>query len=138
MSSKTKKSERIDSEQREQYEYAHNRIKQKRNLFRHFIFFLAGSVLFIVLSAILHLGEEFLVEDWYIWAILIWFFIFLVHIFNVFIINTFMGKEWEDRQVEKLKNKQTERIAKLQKRVDSEFESPKKIDEVQTPLPPNQ
>ena len=39
MFSKAKKTERIDAEQREQYEYARRRINQKKNLMRHFILF---------------------------------------------------------------------------------------------------
>lgn len=137
MFSKTKKSERIDAEQREQYEYARRRIKQKRNLLRHFVFFLAGSVIFIILSAFLDVGNEIL-KDWYIWAILVWAFFFLVHGFNVFVLNTFMGKEWEDRQLEKLKAKQAERLAELQKKVEADLnlppEQPKPLEPIQTPL----
>jgi len=125
MFSKAKKSERIDSEQREQYEYARRRIKQKKSLMRHFILFLVGSLLFIILNEFLKIGKDFFIKDWYIWAILIWTFIFLVHLFNVFVMNKFMDKEWEDRQLEKLKARQTERIAELQKKVDSELQLPK-------------
>lgn len=119
MLSKSKKQERIDAEHREQYDYARRRIKQKKNLLRHFIFFLAGSVLFIILSAMLEIGNDLFGDNWYVWAILIWLFFILVHTFNVFILNTFMGKEWEDRQLEKLKRKQVERLAKLQKKVEA-------------------
>lgn len=118
MLSKTKKQERIDAEQREQYDYARRRIRQKKNLLRHFIFFLAGSILFIILN-VLEIGNDILGNDWYIWAILIWLFFILIHVFNVFVLNTFMGKEWEDRQLEKLKRKQIERLAKLQKKVET-------------------
>ena len=143
MFSKAKKSERIDAEQREQYEYARRRIKQKKNLMRHFIFFLAGAVLFIVLDAFLKVGEDVLVKNWYVWAILIWAFIFLIHALNVFLMNSFMGKEWEDRQLEKLKVKQAQRMAELQKQVDQELQLPTKHDFSQerdllnNPLPPD-
>src|SRR5690606_18352425 len=112
------KTERIDPEQREQYEYARRRIKAKKSLMRHFIVFLVGSVLLILINPILGYGENFFIKDWFIWAILIWTFIFLIHLFNVFVMNKFMGKEWEDRQMEKLKLRQAERIAELQKKVD--------------------
>ena len=114
MFSKSKKSHGIDAESREQYEYARSRIVQKKNLMRHFIFFLAGSVLFIILDEGLNMGEQLLGNGWYIWAILIWAFFLMVHSLNVFLMNTFMGKEWENRQLEKLKAKQVERIALLQ------------------------
>ncbi|WP_310991315.1 2TM domain-containing protein [Aequorivita marina] len=143
MFSKAKKSERIDAEQREQYEYARQRIKQKKNLMRHFILFLVGSVLLIIINPVLGYGNDILFKDWFIWAILIWTFIFLVHLFNVFVMNKFMSKEWEDRQLEKLKARQAERIAELQKKVDSELqlpnspeETPKKK-ELNNPLPPD-
>ena len=144
MFSKSKKSEGIDSEQREQYEYARRRISQKKILMRHFIFFLAGSVLFIVLDAALKVGEDFLGKNWFVWAILIWAFIFLIHSLNVFLMNNFMGKEWEDRQLEKLKKKQAERMAEIRIKADQEFPLPNKSDpfkekendEFNNPLPP--
>lgn len=143
MFSKTKKSERIDAEQREQYEYARRRIKQKKNLMRHFILFLVGSVLLIIINPLLGYGKDFFIKDWFIWAILIWTFIFLVHLFNVFVMNKFMGKEWEDRQLEKLKARQAERMAELQKKLDTELQLPttppdtSKKNELNNPLPPD-
>ncbi len=143
MFSKTKKSERIDAEQREQYEYARRRIKQKKNLMRHFILFLVGSVLLIIINPLLGYGKDFFIKDWFIWAILIWTFIFLVHLFNVFVMNKFMDKEWEDRQLEKLKVRQAERMAELQKKLDTELQLPttppdtSKKNELNNPLPPD-
>jgi len=115
MFSKKKNKERVDSEQREQYEYARKRIKQKKNLMRHFIVFLLGSVFLIIINPVLGYGNDFFIKDWFVWAILIWLFIFLIHLFNVFVMNRFMGKEWEDRQLEKLKAKQEARINELKK-----------------------
>jgi len=115
MFSKNKNKERVDSEQREQYEYARKRIKQKKNLMRHFIVFLLGSVFLIIINPVLGYGDDFFIKDWFVWAILIWLFIFLIHLFNVFVMNRFMDKEWEDRQLEKLKAKQEARINELKK-----------------------
>lgn len=143
MFSKAKKTERIDAEQREQYEYARQRIKQKKNLMRHFIVFLVGSVLLVIINPLLGYGNEFFIQDWFIWAILIWTFIFLVHLFNVFVMSKFMGKEWEDRQLEKLKARQAERMAELQNKVDAELQLPTKPtytterNELNNPLPPD-
>lgn len=124
MFAKTKNPEKIDSEQREQYNYARKRITQKKNLMRHFIAFLVGSIFIIIINPLLGYGNEIFFQDWYIWAILIWGFIFLVHTLNVFVLNSFMGKEWEDKQLEKLKVKQAEKILELQKRVDNELQLP--------------
>ncbi|MEM7185008.1 MAG: 2TM domain-containing protein [Bacteroidota bacterium] len=113
MFSKNKPKDRIDPEQREQYEYARKRINQKKRLMRHFVIFLAGSLLLIIINPVLGIGKDFFIKDWFVWAILIWALLFLIHVFNVFITNKFMGKEWEDRQLEKLKAKQEARIAEL-------------------------
>ncbi|MFT5102956.1 MAG: hypothetical protein ACI86C_000604 [Candidatus Latescibacterota bacterium] len=115
MFSKTNKTARIDSEQREQFEYARARVMQKKGLMRHFIVFLVGSVLLIIINPILGYGTDFFIKNWFIWAILIWAFLFLMHVFNVFIMNSFMGKEWENTQMEQLKAKQVARIAELKK-----------------------
>jgi uncharacterized membrane protein YcjF (UPF0283 family) len=115
MFSKTKKTERLDTEQREQYEYARARIKQKKRLMQHFIVFLVGSLLLVIINPILGYGDKFFIKNWFVWAILIWTFLLLIHVFNVFITHKFMGKEWEDRQLEKLKAVQQQRISELKK-----------------------
>ncbi len=115
MFSKNKNTEKLDSESREQFEYARKRISQKKALMRHFVFFLAGAILFIILDAVLNMGHEILMPGWFVWAIIIWAFFLIIHLFNVFITNKFMGKEWEDKQLEKLKAKQEVRVAELKK-----------------------
>ncbi|MBX2829417.1 MAG: 2TM domain-containing protein [Flavobacteriaceae bacterium] len=117
MFSKGNKSSRIDPEQREQYEYARKRVKQKKRLMQHFILFLAGSVLLIIVNPILGIGKDFVIGNWFVWAILIWALFFLIHLLNVLLLSKFMGREWEDRQIEKLKAKQEARIAELEKEV---------------------
>ena len=120
MFSKTKKTVKIDSEQREQFEYAQARIKQKKHLMRHFIFFLVGSIFLVTIQFFPNFGANVFMKGWSIWVLLIWVFLFLIHVFNVFIMNTFMSKEWEHKQLSKLKLKQEKRILDLQKRVEKE------------------
>ena len=124
MFSKTKKKEKIDVEQREQFEYAQARVKQKKKLMRHFIVFLVGSIFLIVINPVLGYGDDFFIKNWFVWAILIWAFIFFIHLFNVFIMNTFMGKEWERNQLVKLKEKQERRILELQEKINKELPIP--------------
>ncbi len=117
-----KKNETLDPGQRELYEYASQRIKQKKRLMRHFILFIAGSILLIIINPILGIGNDFFIKNWFVWAILLWTFFFLVHALNVFVMNRFMGKEWENRQLEKLKIKQEQKIEKLQQEIDSNIQ----------------
>jgi amino acid permease len=124
MFSRKKSTDIEDIEQREQYQYARARIKQKKRLMQHFIVFLGGSIIAIILDLIMGIGDEFFIKHWFAWFILIWAFILLIHFFNVFILNRFMGKEWEDRQLEMLKAKQEKRILKLQQKVEKEMPLP--------------
>ena len=139
MFSKNKNTDPQQLEQREQYDYARNRIKQKKRLMQHFIVFLAGSILLIIINPVLGIGKDFFIKDWFIWAILLWAFLFIVHLLNIFFMNRFMGKEWENRQLEKLKVKQEKKIAQLQQKVEKELPSPelKKNEESQSQTPEN-
>lgn len=102
--------------QHEQYENARKRVKQKKRLYFHFVFFVLGSIIFTVLNKALHIGEDF-ITNWYIIAITIWTFLFLLHIVNVFITNRFFGKEWERIQTEKILAKHDKKVAILEKKV---------------------
>ena len=125
MFSNNKKAERIDSEQREQYDYARRRIKQKKRLMQHFIVFLAGCILLIIINPILGIGKDLIIQDWFVWVILIWALLFLIHLLNVFVMNRFMGKEWEDRQLERLKALQEQRVTELKTQLELQTEKNK-------------
>jgi hypothetical protein len=118
MFSKNKSEAIVDREQHEQLEYAHKRIKQKKNLYVHFILFLIGSVFLILINKILKYGEEY---NWFIWAITFWAFLFVIHIVNVYVAQKFMGIEWEREQREKLIAKQRQRIKELQIEIETDF-----------------
>ena len=122
MFSKSKKDSREEAEQREQYEYARRRIQQKKGLLSHFIYFIAGSIILAIIYLVLGIGKEFNFLDypWFVWAIVLWAFLLLTNVFNVFVKNRFMGKEWEDRQLEKLKKLQEVKIASLEKQAEKE------------------
>lgn len=105
----------IDKGQLQLIENAQRRIKQKKRLYLHFIFFLIGSVLIIVLNLVVGLGKSIkpFGTDWFVYIILIWLVLLLYHTFKVFITNRFLGKEWEQNQLEKLVSLQKERIEKI-------------------------
>ena len=115
MFGKKKSTPQINKDQLELLENAQKRIKQKKGLYIHFIFFLIGSVFLIIANTVLGIGKEvtFLGKEWFLFAILIWLFFLIYHVFNVFITNKFMGKAWERKQMEKLVSKQQVRIDKI-------------------------
>ncbi|SHG82676.1 2TM domain-containing protein [Flagellimonas flava] len=118
MFSKKKPQNPVDLEQHELLEHAQKRIRQKKRLFSHFVVFLIGSVFLILINKILKYGEAY---DWFIWAILLWAFLFLIHAFNVFVTHKFMGQKWERKQRERLVAKQKQRIAEIQKEIETDF-----------------
>lgn len=140
MFSKKKNTSKLDADQRELYENARRRTLQKKRLFQHFVIFLVGAVLLIIVNVVIGFREDFmpLGYNWFVWAILLWTFIFLIHAVNVFITSSFMGKEWEQQQMEKLVRKQKDKIAELEKRAEREYPIPaeKRTDRTDPGKPP--
>ncbi|MGB5819633.1 MAG: 2TM domain-containing protein [Saonia sp.] len=118
MFSKNKKETKINLQQHELLESAQTRIRQKKRLYTHFVVFLVGSVFLILINKILKYGEEY---NWFVWAITFWAFLLAIHTFDVLVTKKFMGKEWERQQREKLVLKQKQRIAELQKEIETDF-----------------
>ncbi|MGX1928855.1 2TM domain-containing protein [Flagellimonas sp. 2504JD4-2] len=118
MLSKKKSENTVDIEQHELLEKAQKRVRQKKRLFSHFVMFLIGGVLLLLANKILKYGEAY---DWSVWAILLWTFLLLLHTFNVFVTHKFMGKDWERLQRERLVQKQKQRIAEIQKEIETDF-----------------
>lgn len=131
-----KTTSQIDPEQKELIEHAQSRVKQKKRLYYHFVLFLAGAILMIIMNLALNLGKDTKLFDkpWFVWAILLWSFFLLVHVINVFVLGAFMNKKWEDVQIEKLVQKQKDKIAQLQETIDADMPLPEK----KSPLPKSQ
>ncbi len=118
MVSGNKTTSKIAAEQHEQLEYAQRRIVQKKRLFTHLIVFLVGSLFLYAINKFLKYGEEY---DWFIWAITFWAFLFILHAVNVLVTRKFLSKDWERRQREKLVQLQKDRIAEIQKEIETDF-----------------
>lgn len=138
MNSRKNSSSKIDPEQRELIERAQERARQKKRLYQHFIVFLIGSVILILVNVIFEIGTDInpFGIDWFVWAIIFWALLLIAHAFNVFITNKFLGKDWENRQVEKLVAKQRERIDELQRKVERDHPLPKKTEPFIPPSTP--
>lgn len=123
MFGKKKQTPQIDQEQLELITNAQQRIKQKKRLYIHFIVFLIGSVVLIILNTVLGIGEQttFFGKEWFVYAILIWLSFLVYHVINVYITHRFMGKDWEKRQLDTLVSKQKLRIEELKSKVEKEY-----------------
>lgn len=107
----------LSAEQHARLEYAQHRIRKKRKLFRHVVFFLVGAVFLVALNKILHYRAAY---NWYLWVLGGWAFLLAVHVVNVYITDRFMGPAWEREQRDKLLRLQQERIAKLEAQIAAE------------------
>ena len=116
------KTSHIDDNTIELLENAQNRVRQKRNVYRHFIFFLfiSGFILFVDLA--LYVGENLIFFDysWSIWIVLIWSFILLYHLFDVFVSKRIISKKWVSAQKSHLIKVQQEKIKSLKKDIEKE------------------
>ena len=110
----------MEALQHEQYEYARKRIRQKKNVFFHFIFFVTGSFFLMLINKVLKVGQP---ESWWKWAALAWMFIFVLHFIKVFVTDSFMNKNWERHQIDKLVAMQQRRMQKIQAELDAEKEN---------------
>jgi hypothetical protein len=107
----------MDNLQHEQYEYARNRIRQKKNVFRHFILLIVGGLFLYVINKCLNVDQA---DDWYAWGITLWAFFFVLHFMKVFITDSFMNKNWERHQIDKLVSMQQKKMQKLQAELDAD------------------
>jgi len=116
------KTSHIDDNTIELLENAQKRVRQKRNVYRHFIFFLfiSGFILFVDLA--LSVGENLIFFDysWSIWIVLIWSFILLYHLFDVFVSKRIISKKWVSAQKSHLIKVQQEKIRSLKKDIEKE------------------
>jgi hypothetical protein len=107
----------MEKEQHEQYEYARNRIMQKKRLYFHFVFYILGSLFMFVANYLEAFGYT---SNWAIWIITLWTFLFVLHFIKVYITNRFMDKNWERDQINRLIGLQQQKITELQAQIDKE------------------
>lgn len=112
----------IDAEQLELIQNAQQRIRQKKRLYIHFIVFLIGALFLVIANLVLGIGESVKIFqiDWFVFAIIGWLAILIYHLCNVFITHKFMGKNWEQKQLDKLVALQQVRIEKLKNKFEKE------------------
>jgi biopolymer transport protein ExbB/TolQ len=108
----------MQKEQYELYEYARNRLKQKKGLYFHFVLFTLGSIFLFIANHFEAFGVK---SSWCIWAIAIWGFLFILQFIKVYITDRFMNKNWEREQIDKLVAKQQTKIDQLSTKIDDDF-----------------
>ncbi len=105
----------MEKELHEQYEYARNRIKQKKRLYYHFVLFMLFSIFLITTAFFFNTGLNI---QWCIWGITLWLFFFILHFIKVFITDRFMNKRWERDQIDRLVALQQKKIEQLKSKIE--------------------
>jgi len=80
----------MEPNQHELYEYARDRIRQKKRLFQHFIVFVIGCVFLFAANHLLSYHDE---TNWWIWVASLWCCLFVFHVIKVLITDSFMNKK---------------------------------------------
>lgn len=113
----------IDVDQKELFKNANRRVKQKKRLVYHLVFFIAGIVVLLFINLVLEYKINFKPLDlpWYVSVALIWGFFLIAHAINVFFVEKLMGRAWEEEYMNKLVEKQLIKLKKLQKKVDKKY-----------------
>lgn len=107
----------MNLEQHEQYEYARSRIKQKKRLYYHFVFFSLSSLFLFIAYRFFDVGAA---SHWGVWGITFWAFLFVLHFIKVFITDRFMNKNWERDQIDRLVALQQKKISQLERQIENE------------------
>jgi phosphotransferase system glucose/maltose/N-acetylglucosamine-specific IIC component len=107
----------MDTEQYELYENARRRLKQKKLVYYHFVFLFVGSLFLFIANVFLKYGQP---QLWYIWICTAWSFLFILHFIKVFITDRFMNKDWERDQIDRLMQKQKNKISELSNKISQE------------------
>lgn len=107
----------MEKELHEQYEYARNRIKQKKRLYYHFVLFTLCSLFLFTAVYFFETGIDL---NFCIWFITLWLFFFVLHFIKVFITDRFMNKSWERDQIDRLVNLQKKKISQLQSKIEED------------------
>ena len=117
-----KSNSEIDNEQIELLEYAQRRIKQKRNLYFHFVFFIFACAISLSLDYLFDVGANlnFLDYSWSFWIVFSWFFLFLFHVFNVYVTKRFLNNSWARNQKNKLIKLQKKEIENIKQKMELE------------------
>lgn len=106
-----------NSEEFKQYEYARKRVTAKKNVYYHFITLLIGCGFMYIVNNWLDILPAL---QWWLWVSIAWVIVFIIHFIQVFITHKFMGKAWEQAQIEKLVQKQQNKIKELEKQIPNE------------------
>ncbi len=114
----------IDKDAIELLENAQSRIRQKKNVYRHFVIFLFISGFTLFIDFILEIGPDLVLFDysWSIWILIIWTFILLYHLFDVFISKKIISNKWVSNQKSQLIKVQQEKIKSLKQDIKKESE----------------
>jgi len=86
------------------YERARKRVEELRAFYVHLFTYIAVNLFLFVLNMISNPGTW-----WFFWPLLGWGFGLAAHAGSVFLWNPFFGKDWEERKIKEIMEKEKKR-----------------------------
>lgn len=112
----------IDDEQIALVENAQGRVRQKKKLYNHFVFWAFSTLVLWFINVVLGVEDDLIIFEypWFVSVIILWGGFLIFHAFQVFVTNRFMGKQWEKDQLKRLTALQQVKIEKIKRALDKE------------------
>jgi hypothetical protein len=83
------------------YQRAHQRVQELKSFYSHIIVYIIGNLGLFLINILTTPGNL-----WFVWALLGWGIGLGLHAFWVFGGDRLFGKDWEDRQIRKIMEKE--------------------------------
>lgn len=98
-----------DLEQENAYEIAQNKVKKLKGFYTHMLVYIVVNVL-IIYSNYSYLKTSDSIFEFRNFSTAFWWGIgLLAHAFNVFALDIFFGKEWEERKIKEIMDKEKDK-----------------------------
>lgn len=91
----------------EKYERAKKRVEEMKSFYTHLFVYIAVNVGLFLINIITSPGAL-----WFLWVLIGWGIGLAVHAFNVFGTEKILGKDWEEKKIKEIMEKETPEKAK--------------------------
>lgn len=87
--------------EQERYEKAKKRVEELKGFYTHFFIYLLVNLMLFIINILTSPGQF-----WFYWPLFGWGIGLLIHALTVFVFSGLFGKEWEERKIRKIMEKE--------------------------------
>lgn len=88
--------------EQEKYEKAKKRVEEIKGFYTHLFIYLLVNLMFFVINILTAPGVW-----WFLWPLVGWGIFVFVHGFSIFVFPRLFGKEWEEKKIKEIMEKET-------------------------------